>query len=149
MAAAEKPAKPKTRVEIEAHIAELAQNLTNAQDAAAADRRLLKDAREREKETRAQFDDLKARLVNSELENARMRGYIARLQEDDVVREPLVQVGDVDGEQRLVPKRKPTVFREPPVVSDLGDSDRVMTGIDRGWEHREIRPGRRQHWVTY
>jgi chromosome segregation ATPase len=64
-------------------------------------------------ETRKQFDDLKQRLHAAEMENQRLRGYVARVQEDDVVREELVVTGDPDGERQMVPKRKPMHFERP------------------------------------
>jgi chromosome segregation ATPase len=106
-------------------------------------------AEKREKETRAQFNDLKERLVNAEATNQRMRGYISRVQEDDVVREELVAVGDPDGEQRLVPKRRGTAFHEPAWVSDL---DACKRGIDelQGYRSSDARERRKpRHWVTY
>lgn len=56
----------------------------------------------REKDTREQFADLKKRLHNSEMEVARLNGYLARVREDDVVREDLVTVGEPGGEQRML-----------------------------------------------
>jgi seryl-tRNA synthetase len=102
-------------------------------------------ALEREKETRAQFVDLKERLANAESENQRMRGYLARVQEDDVVREELVPVGDPGGEQQLVPKRKPTIFHgQNPYQSAQCNSVGDAVDYLRGGEKRRPR-----HWVTY
>jgi seryl-tRNA synthetase len=95
------------------------------------------------KETSAQFDDLKERLANSETECTRMRGYIARVQEDDVVREELVATGDPGGEQRLVPKRQHATFPPRSAYSDL--SPQAGGTI---YHHRNDRPPPR-HWVTY
>jgi hypothetical protein len=134
--------KPKTRAELEAKIAEIEAtlegeaakrlNLRNQVDAAIA----------REKEARGQFDDLKQRLVTAEADNQRMRGYIARVQEDDVVREDLIATGDPAGEQQLVPKRKATIFGEPSPYM-------TMTGqMTAGLYARSDRPPPK-HWVTY
>lgn len=95
-------------------------------------------------DARAEHNDLKERLAAAELENARLRGYIARVQEDDVVREELVKVGDPEGEQHLVPKRKPTVFNAP----DQYASAPAEPG-DQYRPHWEIQQRPRRHWVTY
>lgn len=97
------------------------------------------------KEARGHFADLKQRLVAAELENQRLRGYIQRVQEDDVVREELVMVGDPAGDQQLVPKRKSTVFAEPQHMADAADSGNAWP---RSFgEARERKKPR--HWVTY
>lgn len=96
----------------------------------------------REEETIKQFSDLKLRLHNSEMENQRLRGYVQRVQEDDTVREELVAVGDPNGEQNMVPKRKSTVFYPP---SDT-------TNFDGGTLYDRIRGGNQpkpKHWVNY
>lgn len=92
-----------------------------------------------QKETLLEFDDLKAKLAASEAENARMRGYIQRVQEDDVVREPLIDTGDPDGEMTKVPKRTPTTFF-------AGGSYAPQEGSSLYTENR-TRP--RKHWVNY
>lgn len=63
-------------------------------------------AEARVEETHSQFADLKKRLHTAETEVSRLNGYIARVREDDTVREELVTIGDPDGERRMVPKRK-------------------------------------------
>ena len=90
-----------------------------------------------------QFNDLKERLLASEMENQRLRGYIARVQEDDVVREELVTVGEPGAEQHMVPKRVPTVFSQPNQYNRARDE---MNDIFHG-RGEERRPPR--HWVTY
>ena len=92
---------------------------------------------------RKSIDDLKERLANAESENQRMRGYLARVQEDDIVREELIAVGDPSGETRLVPKRKPTVFHQPSSYRDQG-CDSAMMAYDRGATRAAPK-----HWVTY
>lgn len=96
------------------------------------------------KQKQKQFDDLKERLSNSESENQRMRGYISRVQEDDVVREELVTTGDLEGEKHLVPKRKPTSFVEPRAYSNTGETDGAYL---RGYNDEPRRKSK--HWVTY
>lgn len=126
--------KPKTRAELELELVKL-------RDEHSAEYRHRCAAEAREKETRAQFADLKERLAFSEAEVQRMGGYISRVQEDDVVREPLIQVGDPDGAQQLVPKRKPTQFAE---LRSVGGGMAMAGCVDSG---RDRKPPR--HWVTY
>ena len=62
-----------------------------------------------EKKTREQFDDLKQRILSLETDNARLNGYVARVHEDDIVRDGMIEIEDQNG-KRLVPKRpKPLV----------------------------------------
>jgi hypothetical protein len=95
------------------------------------------------KEARQQFADLKQRLHAAEMENQRLRGYLARVQEDDVVREELVATGDPDGERTMIPKRKPTIFDRPPDYTDFQARDSMgMTYSGRD------RP-KPKHWINY
>lgn len=66
------------------------------------------------KEKNEQIAELKMLLRNTELQQAQQEGYITRVREDDVVNEPLVSVGDPEGDRSLVPKRKhlPLVARQ-------------------------------------
>jgi chromosome segregation ATPase len=93
-------------------------------------------------ELRSRIDDLKTRLAHAEATNNEMKGYIARVQEDDVVREELVQVGDLAGEVNLVPKRKPHRFMQF-ADSRLSDSAIMNEAL---YERRRERRG---HYVTY
>ena len=96
------------------------------------------------KAVRSQFNDLKERLSNSEMENQRLCGYIQRVQEDDVVREPLVLTGDPNGEQRHVPKRKSKVFESPYNYRQSPFESRFpFIG------HEDPEERRPKHWVTY
>lgn len=104
-----------------------------------------RELRDRARAQRAETDDLKERLAAAEAENARMRGYIARVQEDDVVREDLVPIGDPAGEQQLVPKRKPTPFQAPLPYSTFSGGD--VGGAMSSYRERD-RP-KPKHWVTY
>jgi hypothetical protein len=101
-------------------------------------------AEKSEEETRAQFADLKERLETAEQLNSEMRGYLKRVQEDDAVREELVAVGDPNGEQQLVPKRKSTPFMAPTPYSQFGGEDTAMAYT----RFRGEKP-RPRHWVTY
>lgn len=95
------------------------------------------------KTSRENFNDLKQRLHAAETSNQFMRGYLARVQEDDVVREDLLTVGEPDGEQHMVPKRKPTTFERPSDFTEQTE-DRGLYG---GYASRERR--KPKHWITY
>jgi hypothetical protein len=104
--------------------------------------RALSGAVEREKETRAQFNDLKQRVHDLEIENATMLGYLNRVQEDDEVREELITVGEPGGEQHLTPKRKPRLNRMyTSAPTALYDTERVR----EPWRERP----KSKHWVNY
>lgn len=98
-------------------------------------------AEEREKEAREQFADLKKRLHDSEMEVARLNGYLARVREDDVVREELITVGEPDGEQRMVPKRKPEYLGNREERHSIHD---MMSDGDYGRERKKPK-----HWIEY
>jgi hypothetical protein len=134
--------KPKTRAELEATIAQLSADHGRMRQACVDEVEKRKQGEAREKETRAQFDDLKQRLVTAEFDNQRMRGYLARVQEDDVVREELIKIGDLEGECRLVPKRKPTAFEQPGQFQ----LSREMASHPYGDRVHQPKP---RHWVTY
>lgn len=104
-------------------------------------------ADEREKmlvEKSKSIDDLKERLAVAEAENERMRGYISRVQEDDIVREELVGTGDPNGEQILVPKRKHDKFSSPDSYNPM--AGHTVMGYDDGFGRNRPKP---KHWVTY
>jgi hypothetical protein len=144
-------AKLQTRKELLASIAALQAALKDKVDALEQARGRAEDALARERQTRSQFDDLKTRLAYAEGEVQRMGGYIARVQEDDVVREELVRTGDPEGHEQLVPKRKPTHF------ADLRVFNNIHSGGDKGCSsvaafddfHRRQRVEPPKHWVTY
>ncbi len=96
------------------------------------------------KQIHQQFDDLKTRLHDSEMENQRLRGYVQRVQEDDTVREELVAVGDPNGEQTMVPKRKSTVFFQPNPMTQLQDA--MGPSSYTGYNRDRPKP---KHWVNY
>lgn len=93
-------------------------------------------------EHRKAIDDLKQRLQRAEDDNNRMRGYIDRVQEDDVAREELVTIGDPHGQQQLVPKRKPKQFTTP-------NEDRRDTALETIYPTWRRESEQRKHWVTY
>jgi hypothetical protein len=91
-------------------------------------------------EVREQFAELKERVANLGVQNAEMRGYIGRVQEDDVVREELIQTGDMaGGDVYLRPKRKHRQFL------DIAGG---MAGVEAQSIYASER-SRRRHWVTY
>jgi hypothetical protein len=136
--------KPKTRAELEATIAQLSAGYERFREDILLARKEQKQAETLEKETRGQFNDLKQRLVTAEFENQRMRGYLARVQEDDVVREELVRVGAPEGECLLVPKRKPTAFEQPGQFQ-LSTNDMAGSGA----MYHDRSHAKPKHWVTY
>lgn len=102
-------------------------------------------AEEREKQVTTvteQFADLKKRLHRSEMEVARLNGYLARVREDDTVREELVTTGDIEGGQRLVPKRKHEF---------LGNSEEcggTLAGAMQ-YDNYGSRREKPKHWIEY
>lgn len=97
----------------------------------------------REQETRAQFADLKSRLFDATKTIERLNGYIARVQEDDHVREELLTVGDPNGEQLLVPKRKHAI-----TGGVLDDHEQSLDMGKAGPYDRQERTKPRR-WVSY
>ncbi|GLK72579.1 hypothetical protein KHC23_07655 [Ancylobacter dichloromethanicus] len=90
-------------------------------------------AEKAEAEARGQFADLKRRLHEAELANARLKGYLDRVVEDDTAREE----PRVITEQRMMPRRPPPLQRGE---FDTVDS-RSMCATD-GY-------GRPKHWTGY
>lgn len=90
-----------------------------------------------------QFDDLKQRLHDAEMELSKLRGYIDRVREDDIVREELITSGDPEGEQRMVPKRKMRDLFSYEHAPRLYDEAQGVMGYA---EHRREKPKR---WVNY
>lgn len=103
-----------------------------------------REAIEARDKTQAQFAELKARLFAAEGENRELRGYIARVREDDSVRDGVQII--TDEIPRAVPRRMPA----PQIHSPLrgyqnGDAAAPMTA-------REIIAGAEQqprHWTSY
>lgn len=93
------------------------------------------------------IDDLKERLAVAEKDNQFMRGYIARVQEDDVVREELVLTGDPEGQTVKVPKRKHTAF---PAPNDYAGPVDPFADALKYRRFEEATPKQKpRHWVTY
>lgn len=95
---------------------------------------------ERKLETaRAQFTDLKDRLFAAEQTIARQSGYLARVREDDIVRDGSAEQTAPDGSLHVRPKR--------PNLSARDDAPRpvnknLMVGYDKP-KTPEL------HWVNY
>jgi len=102
-----------------------------------------RQAEETAKAIRAKFADLKQRLQTAESENQRMRGYLARVQEDDVVREELLTVGEPEGEQYLRPKRKHASFDPPNDFTEFKAPDNGL------YSYHDRRKAERKHWIIY
>ncbi|NWG25672.1 MAG: hypothetical protein HXY30_14870 [Pseudorhodoplanes sp.] len=142
MADAPQKQKPRTRDALEADL--------NMCCALYADlERQLRGKENEIKEMRGRIDTLKTRLADAEFQNARMRGYIEREQEDDVVREELLTVTDAmgpPGATTLVPKRKPARFDIPPLL--VANQDAVEARYASNL-HRPPPPPPPVPWVTY
>lgn len=135
--------KPETRKQLEARLENMAKDVAQARECAAAAKQRA-DLAERElKQNRKEIDDLKTRLQTSEAVNQRLRGYLDRVQEDDVVREELVLTGDPQGEQQLVSKRKHTRFAEQSEWTEFRDRDSSL------YSYHDRQKAVRKHWVTY
>lgn len=83
------------------------------------------------------FADLKERLFNTETELSRLRGYLARVHEDDVVRDGMVEIEDSNG-KRQVPRRQPP-FTNSTYRDDAG------IGLSSLYHNNE----KRTHWTSY
>lgn len=89
------------------------------------------------KESRSHFADLKERLANAEGETSRLRGYLARVHEDDIVRDGLVEIEDVNG-KRSVPRRPPPL-QETHFPTSAGNFEYDTFGQKK----------KRTHWTSY
>ncbi len=94
-------------------------------------------AQESEKKTRENFEDLKRRLHNSEMEVARQNGYLERVAEDDRVADPLVEIDGQHG-KTFVTKRHPA-----PRINTTGMDDFELHGGMYGGGEK------RKHWTSY
>jgi hypothetical protein len=90
------------------------------------------------KESRSHFADLKERLLNAETETARLRGYLARVHEDDIVRDGLVEIEDGQG-KRSIPRRP------PPLEAVRYSSPAISTDQFDNYGSRK----KRTHWTSY
>jgi chromosome segregation ATPase len=110
----------------------------------------LSKVRERNEELTNQFGDLKERLHKAEIDNERLRGYIERVLEDDVVNEDLIKVGEPDGAERFVPKRISKILQRVPRMSQV-DLDSIEHHIRTSGHigYADEAPKRPQHWIRY
>ena len=122
-----------TYAELEKSLASCRQDL---QIARAAEAKLRNDM--------GDWADLKIRLLAAERSNEYLRGYVARVQEDDIVREELVTVGDPEGERHLKPKRTSTTFTRPDDFTMPAHTNEYGRYIDDNERRRKAK-----HWITY
>lgn len=94
-------------------------------------------AEERSLSAEKNFVDLKERLFNAETELSRLRGYLARVHEDDVVRDGMVEIENSNG-KRQVPRRQPP-FTNSAYRDDAG------IGLSSLYHNNE----KRTHWTSY
>lgn len=95
-------------------------------------------AEKQEKEAREQFDDLKRRVHELTIANARLEGYLDRVSEDDAVRDGHIEIPTSDN-SRIVPKRPP----RPRWFADEGNGAAIGQA---GVNERFRRP---RHWLDY
>lgn len=79
-------------------------------------------------------EDLKQRLLNAQLENAKNIGYLQRVREDDNVNDPVVEIEDANG-KRIISKRFP--MRQSPQYFPYSDEKEKFETRDK------------KHWVNY
>ena len=94
---------------------------------------LYRTARQSEEEARKQFADLKERLLNAETETARLKGYLERVHEDDIVRDGFVEIEDEKGKRKV------------PMRPSHRQSFRPEVNIAYGMDDCQ----RRTHWTNY
>lgn len=94
------------------------------------------ECQKREKEVHDQFADLKQRLHDNEVELSRLRGYLERVHEDDIVSDGFVEIEDEQG-KRMVPKRSPPRMIVP------GNNFEMPSYDNYGREKK------RTHWTSY
>jgi hypothetical protein len=105
----------KTIKQLEADLLEAVESRGRYCDRALKAEQEAKAAGEAAKEVREQFADLKRRLHEAEVENARISGYLERVHEGDIARDGMVEIKEGD-EARLVPKwpsRRQEIHTEP------------------------------------
>lgn len=120
---------------------ELLTERDQARDARRAEQNARMAAEADAKAARTEHDDLKKRLLDAELECARLRGYMERVREDDAVADPLVEVEDQNG-KRMVSKRHPGPH---PVYTGVDMGSGFAATYDEYGRKRE----KPKHWVTY
>lgn len=129
--------KRKTIAELEAEIASVRGMKDDYCERWRADQKRAQAAEESLKESRSHFADLKEQLHNAETETSRLNGYLARVHEDDIVRDGLVEIEDGDG-KRSVPRRPPPLQAAETRVTSHFDAMRPYGGEKK-----------RTHWTSY
>lgn len=132
--------KRKTIAQLTAEIANLTDLLSVSRDAVRGWQGEVSKLKDEVKESRSQFADLKERLLNSETETARLRGYMSRVHEDDIVRDGFVEIGD-EGGKRQVPKRPPPMQRSHQYEGNALE----MSDTFDNYGNRKPRT----HWTSY
>ena len=117
-----------------------AQQARESRDTAIEDRR--KAIAERD-ETRRQFADLKERLHEGEIENARLNGYLLRVREDDRAADGHEVLNLGNGETAVVPNRPDPNAFTPGGYPGRGYEAEAGTLVNRREEKRRV------HWVNY
>jgi len=108
-------------------------------------RDIAEEAKKEKNEAQMQFADLKRRLHNAEILISKYQGYFLRVQEDDIVREELIETGDPDGERTLRPKRKHIDFNrdlEYPYMEMRPQSEMQYMPSEERRRHTK-------HWINY
>ena len=116
-----KKAPPADAADLGKQLVELRDSYTAALDRLRSERERRDTAEAQVKETREQFGDLKERLLNAEAALSRLNGYLARVHEDDVVRDGMIEIEDDRG-KRMVPRRPPPMravhYHEGPAMGN-------------------------------
>lgn len=143
MPAAAATPKRRTRAQLEAELAATRAERDEAQQLHYVTLVRARAAEADAEKARAEHADLKQRLLAAEKQIERLRGYLDRVHEDDVVREELIPVGDPEGERRLVPKRQSELFGQPRVYKNF--ARHAPDHHPRGGEQLQ----RPKHWINY
>lgn len=110
---------------------------SEAREQATAEYRRRLKAEEAAQLAEKHFADLKERLFNADIELSRLRGYLARVHEDDVVRDGMIEIEDSNG-KRQVPRRQPP-------FTNLAYRDDAGMGLSSLYHNSE----KRTHWTSY
>ncbi len=134
-----KKLKRKTREQLVLELNEANKRAAQYYDERSAALTSAKRAEERECKIREQFGDLKLKLLDSEREVSNLRGYLARVHEDDIVRDGMIEIEDANG-KRMIPKRPPPLQSySPPMTEQYGRPAGLYAGMELA----------RKHWTDY
>ena len=129
--------------ELRDEVKSLAADNKRLNDAMLAARDARDEARKEAAAHRVRTEELKDRLVRAELNVQWLRGYVARVREDDVANEELVPTGNED-DRTLVPKRKFELL--PPDHHDGARAGADSVYVSRSGGEPRLK---RKHWVNY